>query len=141
MDEGRAVKKPRILGGLRVLDLTRFLSGPQATLFLSDLGAEIIRIDDPATGDPSADAPPFSGPKASSSIDARPTISASPSPRLSVEVQRDRYAVRKSRASSAAAQRRDLSGAFSECQRANSKNRPQKEESEVSPVLRPRRPN
>ena len=63
MDEGRAVKTPRILGGLRVLELTRFLSGPQATLFLSALGAEIIRIDDPATGDPAADAPPFFGPE------------------------------------------------------------------------------
>jgi CoA:oxalate CoA-transferase len=63
MDEGNAVKTPRILGGLRVLDLTRFLSGPQATLFLSALGAEIIKIDDPATGDPAADAPPFFGPE------------------------------------------------------------------------------
>ncbi|MFI4986844.1 MAG: CaiB/BaiF CoA transferase family protein [Alphaproteobacteria bacterium] len=50
-----------ILAGVRVLDLTRFLSGPQATLFLAALGAEVIRIDDPAVGDPAAAAPPFFG--------------------------------------------------------------------------------
>jgi CoA:oxalate CoA-transferase len=53
---------PRILEGIRVLDLTRFLSGPQATLFLAALGAEVIRIDEP-DGDPSAGAPPFFGPE------------------------------------------------------------------------------
>ncbi len=51
----------RILDGIRVLDLTRFLSGPQATLFLAGLGAEVIRIDEPS-GDPTAAAPPFLGP-------------------------------------------------------------------------------
>ena len=44
-----------ILGGIRVLDLTRFLSGPQATLFLASLGAEVVRIDDPDSGDPFSD--------------------------------------------------------------------------------------
>jgi CoA:oxalate CoA-transferase len=58
--------QPRILDGVRVLDLTRFLSGPQATLFLAGLGAEVIRIDDPATGDPAAKAPPFFGPQGAS---------------------------------------------------------------------------
>lgn len=53
----------RILDGIRVLDLTRFLSGPQATLFLAALGAEVVRIDDPARGDPAAGAPPFFGPQ------------------------------------------------------------------------------
>jgi formyl-CoA transferase len=52
----------KVLAGVRVLDLTRFLSGPTATLFLAALGAEVIRIDDPVTGDPTADAPPFFGP-------------------------------------------------------------------------------
>ena len=54
---------PRILDQIRVLDLTRFLSGPQATLFLAGLGAEVIRIDDPDGGDPAANAPPFFGPE------------------------------------------------------------------------------
>jgi CoA:oxalate CoA-transferase len=63
MPESEARTLPRILGGIRILDLTRFLSGPQATLFLAALGAEVIRIDDPATGDTTADAPPFFGPE------------------------------------------------------------------------------
>lgn len=53
----------RILEGVVVLDLTRFFSGPQSTLFLAGLGAEVIKIDDPKTGDPTAFAPPFVGPK------------------------------------------------------------------------------
>jgi CoA:oxalate CoA-transferase len=55
-----------ILQGVRVLDLTRYLSGPQATLFLADLGAEVVRIDDPSKGDPAASAPPFFGPHGAS---------------------------------------------------------------------------
>ena len=53
----------KILQGVVVLDLTRFFSGPQATLLLAGLGAEVIKIDDPATGDPTAFAPPFAGPE------------------------------------------------------------------------------
>jgi CoA:oxalate CoA-transferase len=55
--------QPRMLEGVTVLDLSRYLSGPQATLFLAALGAEVIRVDDPATGDPTAAAPPFFGPE------------------------------------------------------------------------------
>ncbi|MCC2675053.1 MAG: CoA transferase [Ramlibacter sp.] len=53
----------KILEGVVVLDLTRFFSGPQATLLLAGLGAEVIKVDDPATGDPTAFAPPFAGPE------------------------------------------------------------------------------
>jgi len=53
----------KILAGTVVLDLTRFFSGPQATLFLAGLGAEVIKIDDPATGDPTTFSPPFAGPE------------------------------------------------------------------------------
>jgi crotonobetainyl-CoA:carnitine CoA-transferase CaiB-like acyl-CoA transferase len=53
---------PKILENVIVLDLTRFFSGPQATLLLSGLGATVIKIDDPKTGDPSAFSPPFAGP-------------------------------------------------------------------------------
>ena len=52
----------KILDGVVVLDLTRFFSGPQCTLFLAGMGAEVIKIDDPKGGDPTAFAPPFDGP-------------------------------------------------------------------------------
>ena len=52
----------KILENITILDLTRFFSGPQATLLLSGMGANVIKIDDPKTGDPSAFSPPYAGP-------------------------------------------------------------------------------
>ena len=52
----------KILDSIVVLDLTRFFSGPQATLLLAGMGAEVIKIDDPKTGDPTVFAPPYDGP-------------------------------------------------------------------------------
>jgi crotonobetainyl-CoA:carnitine CoA-transferase CaiB-like acyl-CoA transferase len=52
----------KILEGVVVLDLTRFFSGPQCTLLLAGMGAEVIKIDDPKGGDPIAFAPPWDGP-------------------------------------------------------------------------------
>lgn len=51
----------QILAGVRVLDLTQFFSGPQATLFLAGLGAEVIRIDSPDGAKSVAVAPPYAG--------------------------------------------------------------------------------
>lgn len=51
----------KILENITILDLTRFFSGPQATLLLAGMGATVIKIDDPKSGDPSAFSPPFAG--------------------------------------------------------------------------------
>ena len=39
------------LSGVRVLDLTRLLPGAYATLLLADLGADVVKVEDPRGGD------------------------------------------------------------------------------------------
>mgnify|MGYP001442578593 CR=1 FL=1 len=41
-----------LLEGLRVLDLGQFISGPCAAVLLSEMGAEVIKIEQPPNGDP-----------------------------------------------------------------------------------------
>ncbi len=49
------------LAGMRVLDFSRLLPGPYASMLLADLGAEVIKIETPRLGDYARDAPPEFG--------------------------------------------------------------------------------
>jgi len=47
------------LKGIRVLDLTRVLAGPYCAMLLGDMGAEVIKIEEPDRGDDTRGWPPF----------------------------------------------------------------------------------
>ncbi|GAO01240.1 CaiB/BaiF CoA-transferase family protein [Anaeromyxobacter sp. PSR-1] len=49
------------LAGVRILDLTRLLPGPYATLVLADLGADVVKVEDPQGGDWLRWMPPLAG--------------------------------------------------------------------------------
>ncbi len=47
------------LEGIRILDLTRVLAGPFATMLLADMGAEVIKVEQPGQGDLTRHLPPL----------------------------------------------------------------------------------
>src|SRR6516165_5916505 len=50
------------LAGVKILDLCRVVSGPFATMQLGDLGADVVKIEEPGRGDESRSyGPPFLG--------------------------------------------------------------------------------
>lgn len=49
-----------VLSGVRVVDLSRFISGPWATMLMGDMGADVVKVERPGRGDDARVCGPFS---------------------------------------------------------------------------------
>src|SRR5512138_3760823 len=47
------------LSGVRVLDFSRVLAGPYCSMMLAELGADVVKVEEPGTGDEAREWPPF----------------------------------------------------------------------------------
>jgi CoA:oxalate CoA-transferase len=59
MSAGDGVAMTGMLSDIKVLDLTTFLSGPFCTMILSDMGANVVKIETPSKGCATRQTPPF----------------------------------------------------------------------------------
>ena len=63
------------LDGITVIDLSRALAGPHAGMMLGDLGARVIKVETPGTGDDTRGwGPPFVGPEDDPRLDVLPVL-------------------------------------------------------------------
>ena len=58
MGLSRVARRPA-LDGIRVLELANYMAGPYCGMLLADMGAEVIKIENPKVGDYSRENPPF----------------------------------------------------------------------------------
>ena len=58
MAMAKAMAMSRPCAGIRVLDLSRLLPGPYLTMILADLGADVVKVEDPRLGDYLRSMPP-----------------------------------------------------------------------------------
>jgi crotonobetainyl-CoA:carnitine CoA-transferase CaiB-like acyl-CoA transferase len=68
---GPGVDTPQALDGVRILDFSRVLAGPLATMLLADLGASVVKVERPGSGDETrAWGPPYDARGESTYFDA-----------------------------------------------------------------------
>ena len=58
----KKISEPGVLNNILVIDLTRVLAGPFCTMLLGDMGADVIKVEQPGRGDDTRSwGPPFVG--------------------------------------------------------------------------------